>query len=292
MCKNAYGSVQLHMDMVANVDSSDYICRRVDVYVRLSLEIYDSWQADYTEWPLHGGGQVTYSRAVTSRRVDGLALCCLDMVKIGWPLVNLIWCGRCGVKISFSPPLPLSLAEDWATAGVRRYRDDGDGLPNVGGGRYRDDGDGQGTRGIRRYRGNSNILSDWGYLFGRPLGTELRIVYLVWYDLISSHHTPNYTLHLSHLLISLAVAESPCWSMQLRGSSQLGSIIRSHPLLTLPKPELLFITNFFWRAARGAVECNDVLSAFQLHHFTTNGAETRILVRKSEYGMVGKAPTS
>ena len=38
-CKDAYASVRLHRDMVANVDSSDYICRRVDVYVRLSLEI-------------------------------------------------------------------------------------------------------------------------------------------------------------------------------------------------------------------------------------------------------------
>ena len=38
-CKDAYASVRLHRDMFANVDSSDYICRRVDVYVRLSLEI-------------------------------------------------------------------------------------------------------------------------------------------------------------------------------------------------------------------------------------------------------------
>jgi len=30
-CKDAYASVRLHRDMVANVDSSDYICRRVDV---------------------------------------------------------------------------------------------------------------------------------------------------------------------------------------------------------------------------------------------------------------------
>jgi len=38
-CKDAYASVRRDMDMVANVDSSDYICRRVDVMVRLSLEI-------------------------------------------------------------------------------------------------------------------------------------------------------------------------------------------------------------------------------------------------------------
>jgi hypothetical protein len=30
----------------------------VDVYVRLSLEIYGSWQADYIEWPLPGQGHV------------------------------------------------------------------------------------------------------------------------------------------------------------------------------------------------------------------------------------------
>jgi len=38
-CKDAYASVRRYMDMVANVDSSEYICRRVDVKVRLSLEI-------------------------------------------------------------------------------------------------------------------------------------------------------------------------------------------------------------------------------------------------------------
>jgi len=38
-CKDAYASVRRYMDMVANVDSSEYICRRVDVMVRLSLEI-------------------------------------------------------------------------------------------------------------------------------------------------------------------------------------------------------------------------------------------------------------
>ena len=51
--------------MVANVDSSDYICRRVDVKVRLSLEIEGSRRADYMIWPLPGPGHVTCSRAVT-----------------------------------------------------------------------------------------------------------------------------------------------------------------------------------------------------------------------------------
>jgi len=51
--------------MVANVDSSEYICRRVDVKVRLSLEIQGSWRADYMEWGLPGPGHVTCDRAVT-----------------------------------------------------------------------------------------------------------------------------------------------------------------------------------------------------------------------------------
>jgi len=38
-CKDAYARVRRYMDMVAHVDSSDYMCRRVDVKVRLSLEI-------------------------------------------------------------------------------------------------------------------------------------------------------------------------------------------------------------------------------------------------------------
>jgi hypothetical protein len=35
---------------------------------------------------------------------------------------------------------------------------------------------------------------------------------------------------------------------------------------------------------------DDRLSAFQPHHFTTNGAETQILVRKAQYGIVGRPP--
>ena len=42
-----------------------------------------------------------------------------------------------------------------ATAGIRRYRDDGDGL-----------GDG----GVRRYRGNRDGRSDGEYIFERPRG--------------------------------------------------------------------------------------------------------------------------
>jgi len=50
----------------------------------------------------------------------------------------------CGWKIGFSQPPRLSLAEDLAMAGVRRYRDDGEGL-----------GNGE----VRRHRGNGAGLS-------------------------------------------------------------------------------------------------------------------------------------
>jgi len=80
--------------------------------------------------------------------------------------------------------------------------------------------------------------------------------HLVEHNLISSYHTTNYTLHLLHLLISLAFSETPC------GFSQPGSIIPSHRLPTLLEPEPLFHTNSFWKATRGAVECEDGLSVF------------------------------
>jgi hypothetical protein len=78
---------------------------------------------------------------------------------------------------------------------------------------------------------------------------------LVSSHLIPSYHTTIDTLHLSHLLISLALSETSCGSAQLRGSSQPGSIISSHPLPTLLEPEPLFLTNSFLDAARGAAEC-------------------------------------
>jgi len=59
----------------------------------------------------------------------------------------------CGGKIRSSPPLPLSLAEDWATAGVWRYRYDGDGQRNGG---------------VREYRGSWDGQSDGEYIFGKP----------------------------------------------------------------------------------------------------------------------------
>jgi len=72
--------------------------------------------------------------------------------------------------------------------------------------------------------------------------------------LSSSYHTMNYTVYHSHLLISLALCETPCVSVQLRGSSQPGSIIPSHPLPTLLEPEPLNLTKSFWNAVRGVAE--------------------------------------
>jgi len=63
--------------------------------------------------------------------------------------------------------------------------------------------------------------------------------------IISSHYKANYTLYLSHHLISLTPSEAPCGATQLRGSPQLGIIIPSHPLPMLLEPEPLFRTNSF-----------------------------------------------
>jgi hypothetical protein len=63
-----------------------------------------------------------------------------------------------GETICFSPPPPSSLAEDWAPAGVGRYRDDGNGL---------------GDRGIWGYRGGGDGWSDGEHIFGRPRSRQL-----------------------------------------------------------------------------------------------------------------------
>ena len=74
-------------------------------------------------------------------------------------------------------------------------------------------------------------------------------------DIITSHYTTNYTLYLSHHFIALALSETPCGSTHLRGSSQPGSIIPSHPHSTHLEPEPLFLTNSIGNAVRGAAEC-------------------------------------
>jgi hypothetical protein len=61
----------------------------------------------------------------------------------------------CGCKKNFSPPLPLSLAEDCAMATVQKNRNYGDRLGDWGERRYSDSEDGQ------RYREST---------FGRPCG--------------------------------------------------------------------------------------------------------------------------
>jgi len=124
----------------------------------------------------------------------------------------------------FLPP-PHSLAEDKATMGVRRYRDDRDALDDGSGLKSRGNGDGRMQRGV--YIRNTLASIDL-----HPSS----------YHLISSYHTTNDTLHLSHLLISLAPFET------LYGSLQLGIILPSHPLSTLLEPEPLFLTNSLWMA--------------------------------------------
>lgn len=72
---------------------------------------------------------------------------------------------------------------------------------------------------------------------------------------ITSHCTTNHRLYVAYLLISVALAETPCGSMELRGSPKPGGIISLLPLPTLLKPERLFSMKSFWNAMRGAAEC-------------------------------------
>jgi len=51
---DAYASIRLCLDMVAHVDSSDYICRCVVGQMELSLEIQWLWQATYIQLVLSG----------------------------------------------------------------------------------------------------------------------------------------------------------------------------------------------------------------------------------------------
>jgi hypothetical protein len=93
------------------------------------------------------------------------------------------------------------------------------------------------------------------YLGDPGVDSSHRILALTSYHLVCSSHTTNYTLHLLHRVISLALSESACGSAQLFGSSLPGSIKPSHPLTPLLEPEPLLLTNSVWNAVRGAAEC-------------------------------------
>ena len=147
----------------------------------------------------------------------------------GWPL--------CGGKIRFLPLPPHSVAENWATVGVRRYWNDRDGL-------------GDGSKQI--YRDDEHRLCDGGrteidYTTASIYSTDQRthrLPYLILY-LILSYHTTNYTLYIP-IFWSYSRFLKLCGSMQLRWSSWLGSIISSHPLSMHLEPEPLFLMNSFW----------------------------------------------
>jgi hypothetical protein len=67
--------------MVAHLDSSDDIFRRIDVKGGLSLEIQGLWRADNTEWLLPSPGHVTCDSAVTaSSFTSSIHLC--DLIDI------------------------------------------------------------------------------------------------------------------------------------------------------------------------------------------------------------------
>lgn len=136
------------------------------------------------------------------------------------------------------------------TAGVRRYCDDRNGMGNRGGQIYWDDQDGLGSGCRQGYGDDDDRL---GNAVCKKIDSAKVSIYSgdsrvdrLPYHPISSYHTRNYALHLSHYLISLALSGTPCGSTQLHGSSQPGSIIPFHPLCTLLNRDPLFLTNFLY----------------------------------------------
>ena len=106
-----------------------------------------------------------------------------------------------------SRPPPLSLAGGSRRGGVRRYRDNGDGL------------------------------SDGEYIFGNPRVDRHHLI--LSYNEI---HTLSFPALGSHpLLQSFHRSTQFVWFLMARYR-----IISSHPLPTLLEPELLFLTNSLW----------------------------------------------
>jgi len=60
----------------------------------------------------------------------------------------------------------------------------------------------------------------------------------------------------------------------------------------LLKPEQLFLVDSFAMVQEVLRGVDNWLSAIFLHHFTTNRAQTLMLVWKAKYKMVGKTPAS
>ena len=108
------------------------------------------------------------------------------------------------------------------------------------------------ARGVYRDTGVAEMDGVTGGIYSGDPGVDSlhRIL-----DLISlSYYTTNYTLHLSHLLILLAVSETLCGSAQFHGASPPGTIIPCHHLPTHLEPEPLILRSCFWNAVRGAAE--------------------------------------
>jgi len=107
-----------------------------------------------------------------------------------------------------------------------------------------------------RYRGYRGEPSKGEYIFRRHWSrltlSHLRLVL----SCSDSTHSigPDFW---SHLLVPLSHG-----STQLCGSSQLHSIISSHPLPTLLKPEPLFLTNSVWMSPEVQWSVDGGLSAF------------------------------
>jgi len=185
---------------------------------------------------------------------------------------------RCGGKICFSPPQPLSSTEDWAMAGVRWYRDNGDGL-----------GDG-GVRGS----GVAEMDRVTGVTYSVDPGVDSlhHILYLVSHHLISYHliiprlthsifrsfwsHSLFPRLHLDphNCVDPRSRVVSDLLTLFLRSSSQ------NRSLSLIP----------FWmpREVRRSVDTG--LSVLSLRRVTTNGAQTRISGSESWVRNGGKDP--
>jgi len=157
-----------------------------------------------------------------------------------------------GGKIHFSPPLPLSLAKDWATAGVQRYRDNGDGL---------------GDWGVQWYSGWGDGWSDRDYIFGRHRGRLFRSYRILSYHLITLHNE-----------IHTASFASSALTRSVRHFVDAHSVMDSHSrvvsyLLTLCLRSLSQNCSFSgiplglpWEVRRIV---GNRLSVIQLCHFTT-----------------------
>lgn len=116
-----------------NLESA--IVNRLKIY--RDVQLNEMYTVEYFDLYLSIVHDLVQARSPSTLRSS----CCIPA------LPNITWCSR---KICFSPPQPLSWAEDRAMAGVQKYRDDGDR---------------QGDRDLRRSSDSGYPQSDREYMF-------------------------------------------------------------------------------------------------------------------------------